>query len=143
MADRTREEVAERALRLIGVVASDEPPSADQMAGALAVLDSTWAETRAEAQATWDIVTGVPPAAFVPLASLLAAELAPEYAVAAPMTRARARLRLLAVIRPDDRCDDDSNIDPCADYGAGARVVVVGGQTVNGWEAGTPEYQVS
>lgn len=101
--DRTRNEVALRGLRLIGVVAQDEPATADQMNAALLVLESVWAELRSEAQATWDIATGVPDAAFVPLANLLSAELAGEYAVAAPMSRARAKLRLLAVIRPDDR----------------------------------------
>lgn len=116
--ERTREETALRALRLIGVVASDEPGSADQMRGALDVLDSIWPEVLAEAQATWDIATGVPQEAFVPLAHLLAAELAGEYSVASPMTRARAKLRLLAAIRarePRECCD----YDPCADYGAG------------------------
>lgn len=103
--DRTDKEVALRGLRLIGVVAADEPATADQMSAALLVLESIWAEVRSEAQATWDIVTGVPPEAFVALANLLAAELAGEYAVAAPMTRARAKLRLLALIRPDDRCE--------------------------------------
>lgn len=101
--DRTREETALRALRLIGVAAQDEPATADQMQGALHVLESIWAEVREEAQATWDIATGTPPEGFVPLANFLAAELAPEYAVAAPMTRARAKLRLLAVIRPAER----------------------------------------
>lgn len=118
--DRTDKEVALRGLRLIGVVAADEPATADQMSAALLVLSSVWAEVQAEAPATWDIVTGVPPEAFMPLAHLLAAELAGEYGVAAPMSGARAKLRLLAVIRLDDRCCDD-NCDPCADYGRGQR----------------------
>lgn len=119
--DRTDKEVALRGLRLIGVVAADEPATADQMSAALLVLSSVWAEVQAEARATWDIVTGVPPEAFMPLAHLLAAELAGEYGVAAPMSGARAKLRLLAVIRPDDRCCDDKEYDPCADYGRGQR----------------------
>ncbi|MDQ7262700.1 hypothetical protein NM680_12950 [Paracoccus sp. PS-1] len=143
MMERTREETALRALRLIGVVATDEPGSADQMQGALMVLDSIWTEVRDEAQATWDIATGVPQDAFVPLANLLAAELAGEYAVPSPMSRARAKLRLLAVIRktePRECCD----YDPCADYGAGARVVIIGGDnTPSGWDAGNPVYDVS
>lgn len=135
MMERTRDEVALRALRLIGVVASDEPATADQSQGALDVLESIWAEVRDEAQATWDIATSVPSLAFVPLANLLAAELAGEYATVAPMTRARAKLRLLAVIRryePADCCD----ADPCADYGAGARVVIEGQQTSDVWNDG-------
>ena len=105
--DRTQEEVAQRALRLIGVCAADEPPSGDQMTAALDVLSGLWAEVRAETDATWDVVTGTPAEAYVPLANLLAAEMAGEYGVVAPMTVARARLRLLAVIRPwigDDAC---------------------------------------
>lgn len=98
--DRTREETALRALRMIGVAAQDEPATADQMQSALDVLESIWAEVREEAQAVWDIATGVPQEAFVPLAHFLAAELAGEYAVVAPMTRPRAKVRLLAVIRP-------------------------------------------
>lgn len=111
----TKEEVALRALRMIGVVASDEPATADQMQGALNVLDSIWSEVRSEAQATWDVVTGTIPEAFIPLASLLAAEMAAEYQVPAPMTRTRAKLRLLAVIRPDDR--PRRKYDDCHDYG--------------------------
>lgn len=129
--DRTKEEIATRALRLLGVCASDEPPSADQMASALAVLDGIFAELRSEAQPTWDIVTGTPPEAVVPLANWLAAELAGEYGVAAPMTRARAKLRLLAVVRPDDRAPDDG-ADPDADYGLGARIVYRGGDAGSG-----------
>lgn len=133
--DRTRDEVALRALRLLGVVASDEPATADQAQGALMVLDSIWAEVLGEAQATWDITTGVPQEAFVPLANLLAAEMAGEYAVPSPMSRPRAKLRLLATIRksePHELCDTD----PCADYGAGARVVLIGGQTSDVWNDG-------
>ncbi|MDT1061190.1 hypothetical protein RM190_04915 [Paracoccus sp. CPCC 101403] len=95
----TREETAQRALRLIGVVAADEPPTADEMAAALVVLDSIWAEAMDEARADWDIATGIPSDGFVPLAQMLGAELAGEYAVQSPMSRARAKLRLMAVIR--------------------------------------------
>lgn len=106
--DRTREEVAQRALRLIGVCAIDEPATADQMQEALSVLDSVWSEMLFEAQADWDIVTGVPPHGFVALSHVLAAELAAEYGVAAPMSMARAKLRLLAAIRePMPDCDTD------------------------------------
>lgn len=133
--ERTRDEVALRALRLLGVVASDEPATADQAQGALMVLDSIWAEVRDEAQATWDIATGVPQEAFVPLANLLAAEMAGEYATPAPMTRPRAKLRLLAVIRKAEQ-RDCCDVDPCADYGAGARVVIVGNSTSDVWNDG-------
>lgn len=113
--DHSRETVALRALRMIGVTASDEPATADQMQAAIHVLNAIFAEFRTEAIPTWDVATGTPDEAFMPLASWLAAELAGEYMAAAPMTRARAKLRLLAVVRPDDRVDDDCS--PCGDYG--------------------------
>lgn len=100
--DRTREETATRALRMLGIVAADEPPTADQMEGATMVLESIWAEAMQEAQASWDIATGIPPEGFVPLAGWLATELAAEYGVAPPMTRGSSKLRLLAVIRASD-----------------------------------------
>lgn len=104
--DRTREEIATRALRMIGVVAADEAPTADQSQTALAVLDGIWGEMLAEAQPTWDIATGTPPAGFIPMASWLAAELSFEYERPAPMSRGRAKLRVLAVVRPDDRTEE-------------------------------------
>jgi hypothetical protein len=46
----------------------------------------------------------VPEAARIPLADALAVELSPSFpGVPAPMSRASAAIRLLAVIRPDDR----------------------------------------
>lgn len=121
--NHSRETVALRALRMIGVAASDEPATADQMQAAIQVLNALFAELRAEAVPTWDVATGTPDEAFMPLANWLAAELAGEYMSAAPMTRARAKLRLLAVVRPDDRTDDDCS--PCGDYGSGAHIVYV------------------
>lgn len=111
---KTRQEVALQALRMLGVVAADEPATDDQMAGALAVLDGIWAEVLADAPADWDIVTGTPMKSFVPLAQMLAADLAAEYGVQPPMTRARARLRLLASYRTDDRDCYDPLVN---DYG--------------------------
>lgn len=139
----TREETAQRALRLIGVVAADEPPTADQMAGALVVLDSLWAETLDEAQADWDIATGIPSDAFVPLAQMLGAELAGEYSAASPMTRARAKLRLLAVIRKDGCKDECLTTEPCADYGNGAREVIYLPDEATDWNVGAPVYSES
>ena len=104
--DHDRNEVALRALRMIGVTASDEPATADQMQTALTTLNAIFMELRKEAQPTWDVATGTPDESMMPLANWLAAEIAGEYALTAPMSRARAKLRLLAVIRPDDRVED-------------------------------------
>lgn len=114
--DFTKDEIALRALRMIGVCAGDEPASADQSEAALSVLQGLWAEVLDEAEATWDVATGTPPAAAMPLVNLLAAELAPEFGVAAPMSRARAKLRLLAVIRGKAPRPDD--LREFRDYGA-------------------------
>jgi hypothetical protein len=49
-------------------------------------------------------LSDVPAPAQIPLAELLAAELAPSFpGIPAPLPRHLALLRLLAVIRPDDR----------------------------------------
>lgn len=135
--DRTQDEIAARALRLLGVVAADESLTADQATSALAVLEGIWSELITETQPTWDIVTGTPPEGFVPLANWLAAELAPEYGLAPPMMRGRAKLRLLAVVRPDDRDPDEKGCNPDADYGCGARVVEIGGNVpLSTWNDG-------
>lgn len=109
--ERTKDEIARRALRLIGVCAEDEPPSAAQMDTALGYLDGIFSELRDEAQPTWDIATGTPAKAFVPMANWLAAEIAGEFGVPSPMGRARAKLRVLAVVRPDDWVDCDCTCD--------------------------------
>ena len=50
----------------------------------------------------WDL-TDVPQAALEPLASFLAAHLAPQFAVSPPMSLGRALVRFQAVAYPDDR----------------------------------------
>jgi len=143
--DRTRVETAQRALRMLGVVASDEPPTDDQMQTALDILDSIWAEAMQQARATWDIATGIPPEAFVPLANWLAAELAGEYAVASPMSRGSAKLRLLAVIRTPgcDDCCDAAPCDPCADYGHCGNTIYLPGGGPFDEDVGPPVYSES
>ena len=112
--DSTRDEVAQRALRLIGVCATDEPPTADQMAGALSVLDGIYEEMLTERVLSWDVATGVPAESFVPLANWLGAELAPEYGVTPPMHRARAKLRVMASVSRRGACVDGDDCKPPA-----------------------------
>jgi hypothetical protein len=55
---------------------------------------------------TWDL-TAVPQLALEPLATFLAAHVAPQFAVAPPMTVGRALVRFQAVAYPDDRTAAD------------------------------------
>lgn len=103
----TRQEVITRALRRLGVVAEDENPGPDANAQAGAVLDSIFAEVGQSVTVTWTLAT-VPDYALVPLANLLAAELAGEY----PTSEARmlaprsvAWMRLMGLVRADNRTD--------------------------------------
>lgn len=99
---RTRLDVVTRALRRIGVAAHDEAPTADQIDNAGAVYDALLIEIGAE---TGTAIYGdsVDEAVFVPLANLLAVEIAPDFGVAMPTTRGAALIRLLGVLRPDYR----------------------------------------
>lgn len=101
---RTRLDIVTRALRRIGVAAHDETPTADQIDNAGAVYDSLLIEIDAETGTAID-GDAVDEAVFVPLANLLAVEIAPDFGVPMPTTRGAALIRLLGVLRPDDRTD--------------------------------------
>lgn len=100
----TRADVITRALRRLGVVAKDDAPDADDEALAGEVLDALFVEVQETQAVTWAL-SAVPDEAFLPLANLLACDVAPDFSVAAPTPRAVALRRLLAVIRPDNRAD--------------------------------------
>lgn len=105
---KTRLDVINRAFRKIGVKAEDEALTADQYENGGEVLDMLFAEVNSRATEIhgqsfgFDLET-LPDAAFLPLANLLAVELAPEYGANIPMSRGSAILRLLSVEFPDDR----------------------------------------
>lgn len=124
---KTRAEVITSALRRIGVVAEDEAASTAMETNTGEVLDTLLAEVEAAKALTWDL-TAVPDEAFIALSNLLAADAAPLYPPAqAPYSRGVAWMRLMGVIRPDDRedyrdTDDDGTIsDAEADAGERAR----------------------
>ena len=101
---KTRLDVVTRALRRLGVAAHDEAPTADQIESVGSVYDALLAEiteTAGESIAN----NSVPEMVFIPLANLLAVEIAPDYGTPLPQSRGSAMLRLLAVMRPDDRTD--------------------------------------
>ncbi|ARO14430.1 hypothetical protein BVG79_01084 [Ketogulonicigenium robustum] len=111
---KTKKQIIERALRSIGVLAQDEPATAEMEQQAGMVLDSLWAEINAAMPgATFDPRAGVPDEAFVAVAQLLAAEIAPDYDRAGP-SRSRAWLRVRALYVTDDRAQDCSEV---RDYG--------------------------
>lgn len=98
----TELDVITHALRLLGVVAADEPPSADQAAFCRSTLNAIVVEFQEFHPLPWAL-NGIPERSFLPLALLLAADVAPSYLVAAPISRGMAKLRLSATVNPDDR----------------------------------------
>ena len=98
----TKLDVITAALRLLGVLASDEEPTADQYAMGDLYLASIFEEVEAEAGLPFS-VDAVPVNAFLALSRLLAVDLAAPFLVNPPTSRGMAMLRLLAVVRPDNR----------------------------------------
>lgn len=111
---KSRAEIIAHALKLIGVMAEDESPTAWQQQTAGDALDGLFLEIQPSPFAPWSPVSGVPDGAFLALSRLLAAEVAPLFGVAAPMSRAAAYIRVMAMIRPDDRPKEE---EPSEDYG--------------------------
>ena len=97
---KSRKQIIERALRIIGVLAYDDALTADQEAEGGAVLDSIFAKLDAQEPPVTFAVDDVPEEAFVPLANLLAAHIAPDYALQTPTGIGRAWLNLRSVYVP-------------------------------------------
>jgi hypothetical protein len=101
---QTRNQVIDRALRMLGVLAEDIEASTAQRAIASEVLEGILWETRTEAFAAGFGPDRFPDEIVGPLSALLAVDLAPQYPlVAPPMPRHRAVSRIMAIVRPDDR----------------------------------------
>lgn len=112
---KTRLDVITRALRGVAVVPHDETPDHGIAAETGAVLDALFAEIETAKNVSWDL-TAVPDEAFIPLANLLAAEVAPMFQTVPPFTRPVSWMRLMAVIRPNDMedardIDEDGTVD--------------------------------
>ena len=101
---KERLDVINRAMRRIGVKAEDEALTADQIASVGEVYDALIVELGTEVVLSFSGTT-VPGKVFIPLANLLAVEIAPDYGVPPMTTRGAAYGRVLAVLRPDDRSD--------------------------------------
>lgn len=100
----TKRDVIERAFRFLGVVADDEPMTAAQEANGTALLESLYSEMVNEAPPYWTI-DDIPAGAATFVAMALAADLAPTYGEAPPMSRGSALLRVYGAVRPDDRAE--------------------------------------
>ena len=107
---KTNLDVIEQAFRRLGIKAEDESLSADQRAYGETTLDALAIEIAEEAPVSW-FPDNIPNKVFIPLANLLAAEIGPGYSVPAE-PRSRAMIRLLAVIRPDDRDPEVIHSEP-------------------------------
>ncbi|MFV1644936.1 hypothetical protein VWZ82_13010 [Phaeobacter sp. JH20_41] len=107
---KTRREVVNMALHHIGVVSSDEEPEAVDQLYADQVLDGVFAELQNSQDITisWGL-DETPETAFLPLAFLLASEVAAHFGVQA-MPRSRAMGRFRAALISDDR-DDRRDLD--------------------------------
>jgi len=103
---KTRREVIDQAMRKLGVLAEDEALTAGQIAEADAVLEGLFGEIEAEVPPSWTI-DDVPLYAFLPLANLLASELAASFRVQPPVSRANAWVRLMAQLRAAPAPDAD------------------------------------
>lgn len=105
----TKRDLIELAYRRCGVVAEDEPMTADQERIGSTILESAFEGLSAEAAVSWDL-TDIPTIAVLPLAMVLAHDLALHNSVAPRESRGRAVIRYLGVVRPDDR-EDDRDLD--------------------------------
>ena len=101
----TRLDVINSALRRIAIISVREEAEADMVLYAGGVLDSLFDELKTvhKMAFTWDL-SATPDAVALPLAYLLATEIAPHYErPSEPRSRAMARLNAYAF--PDDRTD--------------------------------------
>lgn len=94
-------DIVQLAFRRLEIKAEDEALTADQESYGSEILRSIFAEVQNETDTTWTL-DDVPSASVVPLANLLAVELAPSYGRSMG-PRGLAWRRLMATIRADDR----------------------------------------
>jgi hypothetical protein len=119
---KTRTEVVAMAHRRLGVLSADEPLTADQYAFGGDLLDGLISEIGATQTLTltWDGDT-VPDTLYLPVAYLLAADIAAHYDVAPRDGRSRLIAQIRSVELPDDReiradLDDDLTVSDSEEY---------------------------
>ena len=98
----TKNELIRLAYNRLGMGVDGVPITPGQYELAETVLDAGFAEINTEASAYFDL-SDIPAEAVFPMADFIAASVAPSFTMAAPRSRASAKLAVLAIIRPDDR----------------------------------------
>lgn len=98
----TKADIVRLAFARLGQGVTGDTIAAHEMALGMTLLDSAFQELQEEALAPWSLEQ-LPDEALSAMSMLLAAELAPSFSLAPPVSRARAKLRVLALMRPDDR----------------------------------------
>lgn len=102
---KTSSDVINQAFRRLGIKAENVALSADEMAYGKSVLDGIFAEISETVDTSAWTVETVPDEYFVALANYLAMEIAPAYSVAPMRMKGGEFLRLMALLRPDNRTD--------------------------------------
>lgn len=89
-------------MRRLRVLSMDEAATADQEAVASEALEALAEELQVSHGIVIPSIETVDDMLFLPLAYLLAYEIAPDFSVAAPEPRSRALIRLRSVTNPTD-----------------------------------------
>jgi hypothetical protein len=97
-----RQDVIRLAFRRLGMGVNGEPVQADWRGLASDYVDAILGELEGVIDFT---EVDIPARALLPLADVIAADLAPAFSMAAPRSRHMAKLALLAAVRPDDRTE--------------------------------------
>lgn len=101
----TKQDVIDMAFNRLGMGVAGDVIEGGLQVMAARFLDAHFKLVERESPAYWSNGGDIPQEALLPLADLLAVDIAPSFAMAAPVSRGRAVLNLLGVIRPDDRLD--------------------------------------
>lgn len=110
----TEAQVIAQAHRRLGVLSAEEAPTDDMVAYGAETLALILAELRADGLPLVSVGGVVADGLALPLAMLLATDLAPHYEVPPRDARSRCVARLRAILYPDDRPDPAPVVD---DYG--------------------------
>lgn len=109
---KTALDIAAMAHRRLGVLAADETPDASQHELARLTLDGVLSEVQAAQGISYSWGTdAIPESLFLPLAYLVAVDMAPHYEIQPRDSRAGMIARLRTQAYPDDREPFDLNDD--------------------------------
>lgn len=97
-----RQDVIRLAFRRLGMGVNGEPIQAEWRGLASDYIDAIIGELEGVIDFS---EAAIPARALLPLADVIAADLAPAFAMAAPRSRHMAKLALMGAVRPDDRTE--------------------------------------